>query len=555
MSQPVPKGEYTTEDAKQHLSLLLTLMKIDKVYFIDDSLSKEPDINEFLGLIRSINANDNLEIIKKGLPFIQYDSDLDIFVDNIQTQWEEMLPVEKIKCFEIAYEILDRKEEYTNINVSSVLQSYFNEGVLVLKTPTEWEAYFETFIPNNENIVALFDQDLSKEEGKYITKQGQDLILDVKKKGYESNIFTALFTFKIQKLDEEIETRTKIIHEFQKQDEVISSADFFVFTKDRLHKPHLLADAIKKMFLNQYCERIKNETIAIARTAFDETITVLETLDTYSFDLAVLKSSYKEGIWEVETLLRIINLYQEDFIKNRMIKDEYLLKTNGDFEKAHTISKLFNIPLSDNIATSPYSEPIQLRQKEIYEFGQVINNLHKPLENGDIFELIFEDDSKGTYILIAQECDLMIRNQGDKKGNRSAKNSVLLKVDEIPMVDVKKFKWKNDNYKIEYWGDDLKQTASINFTESLNVDLSILDMVSFNEEGKAILNLSNENIRLGHFSSSLKARYTFIIDTFKSSLDNLFQLISKLNMEESDVEIEATLINNLSQKVDRKSVV
>ena len=117
------------------------------------------------------------------------------------------------------------------------------------------------------------------------------------------------------------------------------------------------------------------------------------------------------------------------------------------------------------------------------------------------------------------------------------------------MVDVKKFKWKNDNYKIEYWGDDLKQTASINFTESLNVDLSILDMVSFNEEGKAILNLSNENIRLGHFSSSLKARYTFIIDTFKSSLDNLFQLISKLNMEESDVEIEATLINNLSQKV------
>lgn len=546
MSQPA-KETYTLENAKEHLKSLLGLMKIDKVIFIDDSLGKEPDVNNFIGLIRKIESINKLGGITDELLFIEYSGDLDFFVENIQRQWEQITPTEKIKCFEIAYKILEEKEEYTNINVSSVLQNFFDEDVLILYSPTEWETYFKSFQPGDKRIVALFDQDLKKEGGKYETIKGQDLILEVKKKGFRKHICPALFTFTIQDINEEIGTRTKIIQEFHEQKENISSEDFFVFTKDRLNKANLLVDAIKKLFLNEYCERIKNETTSIAKAAFDNTIKSLEALDTYSFDWAILKSSFKEGIWESETLLRIINIYYEDFIKEQMITSNYLLKTNDDLQNAHSISNIVDIPI-ENTINSPYKEPIQLREKELYESGEIINNLHKPVENGDVFELTFADDNTSLYIFIAQECDLMIRNQGLKKGNRNAKSGTFLKISEILPEKLKKFEWKNDNYKLEYLGDDFTKTANINFTESLQVDLSIVDLVMFNEKGKATLELTQENQRLNYFSSALKERYTILLTDFKNHLDSTFELISTLKIE-PDSEAGANLINRLSKKL------
>ncbi|MDR6563613.1 MULTISPECIES: hypothetical protein [unclassified Arcicella] len=514
MSQPLPKTSYTIENAKEHLASLLHLMKIDKVYFVDDSLGDEPNVNEFIGLIRKIQDIDKL---KDGLSFFEFKDDLDLFIDNINDTWDNLTPDQRNKCFVVVYKAVGK--DYTSLDVSSSLKTFFNEDICVLCSPAQWEQYIlHTHHKGSNNILVLFDQDLNKSGGVFVTKKGEDLIIDIKKGGYRSNIFPALFTYTITNIEEELSQRVEIVEKFKKAGEALSNEDFFVFTKDRLYKPDLFADAIKKLFLNQYCEQVKDKTLNLALEAFNKTIEELKLLDTYSFDFAILKSSLNEGIWEVETLLRVINIYLDNFIKVEMIKTDYLLSANEAFEKAHAISKSFNISV-EGINTQPYQKPIELRAKEIYEQGEIINGLYKPLENGDIFELTDLGNKKSMYVLVAQECDLMLRSTGERK----LQTATLLylsskKIKDLVADESKSFKnYETNGRPFTFWDTRYKldhfettKVGIVNFTNSpLVVDLNFLDLVSFNHLGEAEIELKNKNrIKL---QASLEARENIVI--------------------------------------------
>lgn len=535
MSQALIKSLYTTENAKEHLTALLGLMKIDKVFFVDDSLlSDEPEVTAFIGEVRAIK---DINVLKDELTFIEFNEDLEFLIDNINETWEKLSSAQKIKCFEVVYKAL--KKDYTGLNVASSLKPYFNDGSLILCTPVEWEEnHFRNHHVKSDNILVLFDQDLSKSEGAFTIKKGENLILDIKRKGFLSNIFPALFTFTITHIEQEIAERERIIKQYNQSDEKLSSEDFFVFTKDRLNKPDLFADAIKKLFLNQYCEQVKNKTLNIASKAFTNTIQELNLLDTYSFDFAILKSSLNEGVWEAETLLRIINIYLDDFIKKEMIKSNYLLQTNEAFEKAHSISNSFNISI-EGINKNPYQKPIELRTKEIFEAGEIINKLYKPLENGDIFEIIDSNNRKSTYVLVAQECDLMLRSTGKRKLQTgvliylSSKTFTALNKDEkLAFCDAetqsRSFSFWDTRYRLDHFEND--KVGIVNFTNSspLTVDLNFLDLVSLNNSGEAEINLKSKN-RL-NLQMSLKKRETIILSHLideKTKLDKLLKGLPK----------------------------
>ncbi|MEA5404202.1 hypothetical protein VB776_14825 [Arcicella sp. DC2W] len=473
-------------------------MKIDKVYFVDDSLGDEPNVNEFIGLIRKIQDIDKL---RDGLSFFEFKDDLDLFIDNINDTWDNLTPDQRNKCFVVVYKAVGK--DYTSLDVSSSLKTFFNEDICVLCSPAQWEQYIlHTHHKGSSNILVLFDQDLNKSGGIFVTKKGEDLIIDIKKGGYRSNIFPALFTYTITNIEEELSQRVEIVEKFKKAGEALSNEDFFVFTKDRLDKPDLFADAIKKLFLNQYCEQVKEKTLNLAKKAFDNTIQEFNILDTYSFDFAVLKSSLNEGVWEVETLLRIINIYLDDFIKAEMIKSDYLLQANEAFEKAHAISNSFNISI-EGIKTHPYQKPIELRAKEIYEQGKIINGLHKPLENGDIFEVTDSKGKKSLYVLVAQECDLMLRSTGKRKLQTGTLIYLSSKIVKDLIADESKsfkeyetkgrpFTFWDIRYKLDHFENT--KVGIANFTVSpLVVDLIFLDLVSFNHLGEAEINFKNKN--------------------------------------------------------------
>ena len=143
-----------------------------------------------------------------------------------------------------------------------------------------------------------------------------------------------------------------------------------------------------------------------------------------------------------------------------MITNNYLASTNPDICAATELSKVeFNIEEYVN----PYSERLKLRHQEIYEAGELINSLRKPIDNGDIFT-ITEGEKKGKkFILVAQECDLMVRGEDGKRGARIAilleietysEKKLLKEINDKYEKDSKKRKFNNhffaDRYKLDY---------------------------------------------------------------------------------------------------------
>src|SRR5690606_38544004 len=122
------------------------------------------------------------------------------------------------------------------------------------------------------------------------------------------NIVCALITHLITEVKKELPERDKIVKE---SDGALSKNDFFALTKKRINDPEKFCDGIKKTLLNEYCEKIKEEATEIIEEAYKEVLTKLNELDTYDFDHIILRSSYGEGVWEVNTLMRIANNFYD----------------------------------------------------------------------------------------------------------------------------------------------------------------------------------------------------------------------------------------------------
>ena len=144
-----------------------------------------------------------------------------------------------------------------------------------------------------------------------------------------------------------------------------------------------------------------------------------------------------------------------------MIDQNYMTSVNPEICAATEVSKV-EFKVEDSI--NPYSERFKLRHKEIYEGGDLINGLRKPIDNGDIFEITEGEKKSKKFILVAQECDLMVRG---KDGNRGARAAVLLQIEPLTekqlsteiakkyQKEIKDEKFNNhffaDRFKLEYF--------------------------------------------------------------------------------------------------------
>src|SRR5690606_24353863 len=122
-------------------------------------------------------------------------------------------------------------------------------------------------------------------------------------------------------------------------------------------------------------------------------------------------------------------------VKELMVRNEFAKSVNPAIKQAKELSDItFNVPANHQ----PYKEKLILRHHDIYVSGNHINALHFPIENGDVFE-IYEGNKLGFYILVAQDCDLMMRtNRGGRMGVRAARTAILLKLDILSLVQLDK---------------------------------------------------------------------------------------------------------------------
>ena len=108
------------------------------------------------------------------------------------------------------------------------------------------------------------------------------------------------------------------------------------------------------------------------------------------------------------------------------------------------------------------------REREVFEDGVGLNELHSPLACGDVFEF----EKKERSILLAQPCDLMIRDDG----KRRAQAGLLVPVIELVGEDIKPSAASSRFFDLKGVFKAGKQWR-IDFQNAVVIDLSVLEPV------------------------------------------------------------------------------
>lgn len=536
--------------ASEKLNQLLELMNIEEVYYVDDLFDYNP-LPVILSHAKDLYEKGEIEElitlfgqgVKTDLP------DVDIFGNELEKHWRELdqsSQVEIIKKMDLFS--FDTKDYDHTLK----LQAYFPAGIFKTVSPDDWSRRFteieKKYKASQKKVLVLFDQDLTQAKGEKfrsgVTK-GTDLILSSRGSNAGKNIVCTLLTHLISEVSKELSERNRIV---QKSNGTLSKNDFFALSKKRIRFPEKLCDGIKKALLNGHCEEIKEKATEIIDEAYKEVILKLDRLDTYDFDHIILRSSYGEGVWEVNTLMRIANNLYDQKIRELMVSKKFTKSVNPAIKRAKELSDItFTIPANHQ----PYREKLILRHHDIYSPGKHINELHLPIENGDVFE-VFEGSGKGLYILVSQECDMMMRtSRGGSGGARAAETAILLKIRTFSLQNLKReieshFKrsgmlmhYYANKFKLEYFKEGKKDVGIVNFNNIVQVDLDALDLTVFNSNGVASINLAIDKFDIDLVSAAWEMRYERLFQLYTSRNNQIKTLAPKL----------AALDNATKQKV------
>lgn len=523
------------------LGHLLKELNITSAFYVDD-YNSEISQQVVTGLLKTSLDNGAQEAIKAQLGD---DINIDLpetenILDDFIGKWDLFEPAKQQELYKKVLSLHDSEFNPEEYDRTLRLKLIFPENTITSISPEEWKEKLTELerLPDEEgNILLIFDQDLSQASGEDFRNKrikGDDLISEVKKSSIWKRSYCALITHIIKTIASEFDDRRVIVQESNGR---LNEQDFFALSKIRNEHPELLCDGIKKALLDRYCYKIKQKSISIIQKSIESVIPKINDINTYDFDHTILRSSYEEGVWEAETFFRITRILFDTEIKRNMINEKYAEDVNKDIRKAKSLSDIrFEIhPLSE-----PYTGKYKLRYLDIYEPDDIINKLHMPLENGDIFEIQDYNNKTHTYILVSQECDLLIRANGE----RATSNAVLLKISKYSaqkfageLIDYTKSKLDKaqpahffaDKFSLSYFINGTDDIGIVKMDSAILVDLDILDLVVFNSNGDAKIDLF-EKFDTSILNNSWENRYKYLHQKFSitaSYLDDLFIDLSK----------------------------
>ena len=220
----------------------------------------------------------------------------------------------------------------------------------------------------------------------------------------------------------------------------------------------------------------------------------------------IIANSKDEGCWEFDFLSRIIQVYL-----NRGIKTE-MKSLFSVFQKSTNSLRDFHDDTQSENVNKDILESIE--KDEAYDDIDYVNSVYSAVSNGDIFQI-------GTkyYILLGQPCNLTIRDEG-KEEEIGKRNYKLDQAFVIPLI-----KDENKIYceKLIYPFED--GFTSVSFPNRQRISLSMLDLVSYNASGEAIIDLNVDSANLPRheiMQENLLKRYDYIkekIMTIKQNFD------------------------------------
>lgn len=469
---------------------------IDKVIYVDDIFGKDSYHDNIFGKVAFLV---NQGIWDQQYPFTM---ETDIWQEQFEDWWKDAT-FDEVESFAKKYEI-----QRTNPSITEQLLEILSLCEVELLSPEQFDDGYKENLLNEiartcHSCMILIDYDL-----KGSAHNGDQMLASI---ADSDKILCGVFseTFDINAEIEQWEKRN-----FNK--------NIYPISKKRFEgdDDSLMVQGLKNVIWLKQIEKVKE----MAENAVNEACAVFEnglkSIDPATFNRMVIASSKTEGCWEFESLSRIIMIYLNKGLKQG-IKKQFV-----EFQQNTNSIRALDGPNSSEIINDDILNWI--RDGEWFDEINYVNQVYSPVSNGDIFQI--ESDY---YILLSQPCSLSIRSQGIRD----------YKLDQaflIPLATEEKVKGKSNLNssligKLQYPFMDYEYSM---FADRKRVSLSMLDLVSYNANGIASIDISINSKRLEGreiLQENMLLRYDRIrskIERYKCAYDLLNENLEKQQIKQ-----------------------
>lgn len=487
--------------ARNNVAHLFQLIEIERVICVDDyyEFSQEDVVQLCIELSQLPELAVLLQVqATQGIPFDELPDD---WAGQLRSKLNDLSDNELFDLYDELCNLHPKKWESSPNKVATLLQEQNFERL----SPREWDENQERLLNESETrtTLFLFDQHLG-------TGQDEAGIQRIKEIYTKPNGEKRVFGLLSSTFDPDEEYLTWI-HLSEKYE--INKDQFLPISKKH-NSFESSADMIKLIVLNRFCSNLKHQIMQLFTSAQAKAQKQIDQIDIFDFGHMIFRTSWEEGIWEPDTLIRIFAIHQRQEILN-------LAHTTPKIkELADTIRQTIDMKPKFITAKSNYARTVM--QLERFEQGDYLTTHNIPLELGDIFETM-HGSTKKRFILLAQPCELMVRNTG----KRDIENGLLFQIQQKspPAPELQ-------NYPLSYFEEASPLEYYVNFKRRISVNLMILDLCVFHDTGTTSLNIG-ASTPTGLIASWQK-RFEFVYKYFEKAVIKLEKHIEASDLAEEE---------------------
>lgn len=484
--------------ARSAIALILNALSVSRVVCVDDTYEDAASVEILIVAAGSLDSAVLLDLLPEigNVP-----EDQDVLKEHLRRLWNDFNAETRLDRAEkiLAAARLKDNAGTDDMGDASILGELIPSEMFLTLSPKQWDERREELVQEQGGgkTLFLFDQDLSKTG--YEAEAGIKIIASLLARNDTGNLICGLLTHTITP-----ESQSRRWQELSDQYQIPRDR-FLIVPKQHLSKdPLLFAQTLKWIALSPDFVNLKEKAKKIIADASSAAADRVEAISIYDLDHIVFQVSAAEGLWEPDMLFRLHALFHR--LESRRLAHE-----GGELEIiASRLRSVSHIPTNAKIA--PASSTWEIQRSELYETGDYVNKNHLPLEMGDIFEKT-GSESKKRYVLLAQPCDLMVRNDGKRHPE----------LVHVPVAEVVPAS-EQPPYATElgYFGADSSERWYVKLKQIHQVRVCLLDLCVMNEDGSATLDIDltpPDPIR-----PAWKARYGILARLFRSRLNRLKSL-------------------------------
>lgn len=264
-----------------------------------------------------------------------------------------------------------------------------------------------------------------------------------------------------------------------------------------------------------------SKVISHAWAVFEQSVSrakdAVENWPVLDFDQIVFGSSRREGVSELATLFRVFSTLMRREAQASLYGNNTISTALADARRVSAMPDEIAVALrEEGVSTGA----LRMQRFECYEEHAELNLFHTPIDIGDIFE---RPSSQKRFILLAQPCDLMVRENGkrDYDDDRLARTGTLVELVVDPGRNVKE-NWE----EVPLYHVDTGEPAFAALADVHHVQLAVLDLCALQADGVAAIDVDEGRPEL--LIEPWKKRYELLRKFFNNALKNYEKVKDKV---------------------------